>query len=145
MSVEQNKALVRRRYDEIDNQHNLAAMDELVAQDYVHHDPSVPRQMLQGRDGYQRLALMFNTAFPDGHTTIEEMIAEGDLVATRFTTAGTHRGELMGVAATGRRVEVTATSIYRIADGKLAEGWVNFDALGLLQQIGALPAPAPQD
>jgi predicted ester cyclase len=84
---------------------------------------------------------MFRTAFPDLHGTIEDQIAEGDKVVMRMTYRGTHQGELMGIPATGKPVTMTFISINRIAEGKIAEGWVNFDALGMMQQLGVIPVP----
>lgn len=84
---------------------------------------------------------MFRTAFPDLYGTIEDLIAEGDKVVTRITYRGTHQGEFMGIPPTGRPVTMTFTGINRIAGGKIAEGWVNFDALGMMQQLGVIPTP----
>jgi steroid delta-isomerase-like uncharacterized protein len=112
----------------------------LLAADYVHPDPALPPEMQRGRDNYLRGYAMFPAAFPDLHTAVEDVIAEGDKVAVRWTTRGTHQGSLMGIPPTGRQVTMTAIHILRLADGKIAEGWVNFDALGMLQQVGAIPA-----
>lgn len=139
---EANKAIVQRTFEEVVNQQNLAAAEQLYVADYVHHDPSLPPELQRGRDAYLQVIKMFVAAFPDLHCTIEDMIAEGDKVATRVTVRGTHRGELMGIQPTGRKVEFTMSMTNRIAGGKVAEGWVNFDALGMMQQIGAIPAPA---
>lgn len=141
MSVEENKALVHRRYDEIENKHNIDAADDLMAVDYVHHDPALPAEMQHSRDGFKQLIGMLLSAVPDLHTTVHQLIAEGDIVAARLSHAGTHQGELMGLAATGRHVELAGMSIHRIAGGKLVEGWVNFDALGMLRQIGVPMGP----
>jgi steroid delta-isomerase-like uncharacterized protein len=141
MSVAENKALVQRRYDEIENRHNIEAADELMAVDYVHHDPVLPPEMQHSRKGFKQLAMLMLSAVPDLQTTVHELIAEGDKVAARLSHTGTHKGELLGVAPTGRRVELSGLSIHRIADGKLAEGWVSFDVLGMLRQMGARIEP----
>ena len=140
MSTEANKAISRRFAAAVD-QGNLDAFDELFVEDYVHHDPSLPPEFQRGRDAYQRLHAMFRAAFPDLRFAIEDEIAEGDKVVSRWTVRGTHRGELLGIPPSGNAVEVTGIQILRIADGKIAEQWVNFDALGMMQQVGAIPAP----
>jgi steroid delta-isomerase-like uncharacterized protein len=137
---EKNKALVRRLYEDVVNKHDLEASRELCSRDYAHHDPALPGKDIRGLDTYLQTISVFFTAFPDLHINVEDVIAEGDKVAARWTWSGTHKGELMGMPATGKRVSVNAMSIHRVAGGKLAEGWVVFDALGMLQQLGAVPA-----
>jgi steroid delta-isomerase-like uncharacterized protein len=139
MSSEDNKALVRRFYEEIDRG-NLAAMDELVAEDYVNHSPPPFPGLAPGREGLKRMFQIFWDATPGTHE-IEDQIAEGDKVVTRMTARGTHTGDLPGIPATGNRLEVTATAIHRIEDGKLAEHWSNKDELAFLQQLGVIPTP----
>jgi steroid delta-isomerase-like uncharacterized protein len=138
MAIEANKVLARRIFDEM-NRGNLAIVDEVYVPDYVHHDPSLPPAWQRGRDNYRQGVSTLFTAFPDLHGTVEELIAEGDKVAVRVSWRGTHKGELMGIPPSGKRVEFGFMSIVRIVDGKVAEGWVNFDALGMMQQIGAIP------
>ena len=140
MSAEENKAIVRRTFEELDK-HNLAVLDEVMVPDYVHHDPALPPAMQQGRDNYRQGTAMFYTAFPDLQGTIEDMIAEGNKVASRLTWRGTHQAELLGIPPTGKQVQFTMMAIHRIVDGKITEGWVNFDALGMMQQLGAIPTP----
>ena len=84
---------------------------------------------------------MYRSAFPDIQFTIEDLIAEGDKIVTRYTARGTHRGDLQGIPPTGRQVTVTGIIISRFANGKFVEGWLDFDALGMLQQLGVIPAP----
>jgi len=96
---------------------------------------------LRGRDEFKQLLSLYITAFPDARFTVEDQIAEGDRVASRYTFRGTHQGELMGIAPTGKQVTVTGMIINRIVNGKSEEGWLNFDALGMLQQLGAAPVP----
>ena len=134
-----NEAVVRRFFEEFCNQRRSAVADELIAADYVSHGPQAPPA--EGPDGVRaRVGLYQDTV--DGRWTVEQIISAGDHVVARWTGTGTHRGELMGIDATGRPISVEAISIFRIADGKIAEEWTVWDALGLLQQVGAVPVPA---
>jgi steroid delta-isomerase-like uncharacterized protein len=137
MSTEENKATVRRLFEE----YSLDVVDELLVPDYTHHDPNLPPEFQHGRDAYKQVVTMFLAAFPDLRTTVEDLIAEGDKVAARWTFRGTHQGELMGIPPTGKQVTGTGMSVTRLANGKMAESWVNFDALGMMQQLGAAPGP----
>jgi steroid delta-isomerase-like uncharacterized protein len=137
---EANKSLVRREMEEVFNQGNLDAAEDLYAPDYVIHDPTSPEDV-RGVEGARHFAATYRQAFPDFQATVEDQVAEGDKVATRFTARGTHLGELEGIAPTGNRIEVTGINISRIAGGKIAEEWTNYDTLGLMQQIGAVPEP----
>lgn len=139
MSAEENKALVRRVFEEGWNAGNLGVFDEAIAPDYVLHDPSVPEDVV-GIDGIKGFASAFLGAFPDLHFSIEDQVAEGDRVVTRWTSSATHQGELMGIAPTGNRTEVSGVTVGRISGGKLAEDWNNWDTLGLMRQIGAAPS-----
>ena len=139
MSAEENKALVRRVFEEGWNAGKLDLFDEVNAPDYVLHDPSVPEDVV-GIDGIKGFASTFLRAFPDLHFAIEDQIAEGEKVVTRWTSSATHRGELMGIAPTGNRTEVSGVTVSRISGGKLAEDWNNWDTLGLMRQIGAIPS-----
>lgn len=136
MSTEDNKALVRRGFEEIWNRGNLAVIDEFIAPNYVDHEPTTT---LQGPEAHKQFVLMYRSAIPDLHITIEDQIAEGDKVVTRWTARGTHQGPLMGIPPTGKQAVVTG--IDRFANGKAVEAWNNFDALGMLQQLGVVPAP----
>jgi len=138
MSTEQNKAMDRRVYEEVWNGGNLAVIDELVAANYVDHDQE-PTGALEGLEGLKQSVTMYRTAFPDVHFTVEDQIAEGDRVVTRWTARGTHQDAFMGIPPTGKQAMVTGISITRVASGKVVEGWTNFDALGLLHQLGAVP------
>jgi steroid delta-isomerase-like uncharacterized protein len=135
----QNKALVQRFYQEIDKG-NLAAMDELVAEDYVDHSPPAFPGLGPGREGFKKSFKLFWEATP-GYHKIEDQIAEGDKVVTRLTAYGTHTGDLPGIPRTGNKLEVTAIVIHRIADGKLVEEWSNKDMLGYLRQLGLIHGP----
>ncbi len=138
MAIEENKALLRR-WVEFWNTGDAEGVGALVAPGYVRHDPNGPE--VRGPEGERRPVATYLAAFPDLHFTIEDLVAEGDTVVARFTVRGTHRGELLGIAPTGTRVALAAMELYRLADGKVAEQWVMMDALGLLQQLGAVPAP----
>jgi steroid delta-isomerase-like uncharacterized protein len=137
MSTEDNKVLNRRVIEEGINQRNQAIFDELSAPDFVWHTTS---KTLQGREPAREFLSMFFTAFPDGHFTIEDMIAEGDTVVTRLTFRGTHQGNFMGIPPTGKQVNVAEIAILLIANGKAVEQWTSLDMLGLMQQLGVVPA-----
>ncbi len=138
MSVEQNKAVRRRFFEEVVNQGNLALVDELLSPDFVDHSGMFGAP---GREGARQGWAAFHAAFASFHSTLEDLIAEGDKVVQRFTARGTHTGEWMGIPATGKQVEVTGMAIHRIAGGKIAENWANMDMLGFMQQLGLVPAP----
>jgi steroid delta-isomerase-like uncharacterized protein len=140
MSTEENKALVRRFYEEIDKG-NIDAMDELVAEDYVDHSPP-PFPVPPGRDGVKAAFRIFWEATPGRHV-VEDQIAEGDKVVTRLTASGRHEGDLPGIPRTGNAMEMTATVIHRIADGMLTEKWSDKDVLRMLQQLEVIPPMGP--
>src|SRR5919108_290176 len=137
MSAEMNKVIVRRFVEEVQNGGDLTVVDELAAPGYVNH--SAPPGVPADREGLKQLTAMFRRAFPDGRMTIEDMVAEGDRVATRKTFRGTHQGELMGIPPTGQAVAIGLIDIVRVMDGQVVESWNAADNLGLLRQIGALP------
>lgn len=141
MSAEANKALVRRFYEEIDKG-NLDAMDELVAADYLDHNPPPFPGLPPGREGLKAAFKIFWRATP-GYHRIEEQIAEGDKVVTRLTAFGKHDGDLPGAPRTGNELQMTSITIHRVTDGKLVEKWAEKDVLGFLQQIGVMPSPKP--
>ena len=136
MSLEANKAIIRRLYEEM-NTRNLAArlalLDEVVAPDFVEHT-----EQLRGRDAFKQFHTEFTEGFSDIHRTIEDIIAEGDKVWIRVTYAGTHTGEFRGLAPTGKKAKWTTVQIYRIADGKFIERWAVSDSLELLNQLGVI-------
>ena len=137
MGAQENKAVVERLF-EIVNKGDAEGYREVLAEHYVFHGPGGIEA--NGIDAIIEFASAFFTAFPDLTTTVEEIIAEADKVVARFRISGTHQGEFDGIAATGRTVRFTAISMMRIDGGKVVEEWENFDELGLMQQIGALPA-----
>jgi len=134
---EELKAISRRLIEEVWNKGDLDVVDELIASDYVFHDPAAPE--VRGPEGLKQLVSMYRTAYPDLHFTIEDQIAEGDKVANRWTATGTHQGELMGIPATGEQVTTTGISITRYEAGKAVAEWANWDTLGMLQQLGVIP------
>jgi steroid delta-isomerase-like uncharacterized protein len=137
MSSEQNKAIVRRLFEE-SWKGNLDVVDELTAGDYIGHDPANP-EPLRGPEAVKEFITTYRAAFPDARITVEQQLAEGDLVATRWSGRGTHEGELMGIQATGKQVSVSGLTISRLLDGKIVEQFENWDTLGMLQQLDAIP------
>jgi steroid delta-isomerase-like uncharacterized protein len=142
MSTEDNKAAVRRYFEEVLNQGNLARAYELNAPNWVYHDPIVPD--VRTLEDYNQWFTQIRSAYPDFHVTIEDMIAEGDQVVVRYTWRGTNTGDFvtpMHIPATGKQVTVTGITIVRFAGGKGVEVWNQSDSLGLFQQLGLIPAP----
>ena len=140
-TVDQNKELVRRDIEEIWNEGNYDLVDELYAADFVHHDPSYPGEV-RGPDAQKEFIRMYNETFQGSPSlTIEEVMAEGDLVTVRWTGRGTHEEPFMGIDPTHEDIEVSGMTLARMEDGQFAEMWTNYDALGMLQQIGAVDAP----
>jgi steroid delta-isomerase-like uncharacterized protein/deazaflavin-dependent oxidoreductase (nitroreductase family) len=135
MPTEDTKALVRRFYEE--GVHNPALFDELLAPTYVLHLPGSPP--IAGIEGAKQLMAAYTAAFPDLQLTTEDMLAEGDRVAIRNTWRGTHHGAFRGLPPTGKHVMFTGTDLFRFVGGKIAEQWADLDALGLMQQLGAIP------
>ena len=140
MSVEENRALIQRFVGEVFNRGNLDVVDDIFAPVYVGHTAGLPEQT-SGPEGVKEFIGLYSSAFPDVHTTIEDIIAEGDKVAYRWTAVGTHRAELLGVAPSNNRVELTGITIERIEDGRIVETYNNFDQAGMMRRIGAIPAP----
>jgi steroid delta-isomerase-like uncharacterized protein len=136
-SLEQNKALMRNYIEEAWNKGNLDFIDKNFSSDFVSHG-TLPGQPTN-RDAVKRVISTIRNAIPDLHITIEDMLAEGDKVASRWVTKGTHKGDLMGAKPTGNKISVSETVVVRVKDGKVVEGWANRDDLGFLQQIGLIP------
>jgi len=129
--------MLRRNCEEVLSKGNLAVVDELQATNYVYHGSG--GQEFKGPEGFKQLVTMLRTAFPDLHVTVEDMVAEGDKVAHRLTLRGTHKGDFMGIAPTGKQVTFAAIVISRFAGGKEVEAWANLDQLGMMQQLGVVP------
>jgi len=146
MSLDENKEIVRRIFNEFWLGGDLQVLDELLADDCVNHENSNPD--VTGRDAYKEWANGFRLAtrqgFPDYDVKLEDFIAEGDKVAKRWVMRGTHTGEFNGIPATGKSVTMPGITVYRLAGGKVKETYWNYDVFGLLVQLGAIPAPGQQ-
>ena len=137
MSVEENKKLLRKSVDEFWNTGNMAAIDDLYSSNYVGHDPSGANE--GGLENFKGYAQAVFSAFPDIKLTIDDSISEGDKIVKRWTARCTHKGEFMGIPATGSSMVVTGTTTYRVSNGKFAESWWNTDTMGMMQQMGVIP------
>jgi steroid delta-isomerase-like uncharacterized protein len=137
VSTEENKTTFRRYVEEVSNDGNLDVADEIFDRYLAHQsDGSV---LERGPEDVKRFTGEFRGAFPDFHTTIEDMVAEGDKVVTRWRAGGTHRGEFRGIAPTGEEIEITGIGIFRFSEeGKVVESWDNFDQLGMMKQLGVV-------
>ncbi len=139
MSTEDNKALISHFFEEVYTKKNLAAIDELIALNHIDHSASAVGSLV-GPEGSKQLIGMMLTAFPDLHVTIEDMIAEGDKVVVRMRMHGTQQGALGSIPPTGKQVALSTIDIIRIEGGQIAEEWGIDDRLGMLQQLGLVPA-----
>ena len=135
----QNKQIVKRFLNDLWSQGNLAVANEIIAANHVQHDPATPN-FGKGPDGAKQIVTLYRSAFPDLHFTIDQIVDGEDFVTTRYTARGTHKAELRAIAATNKTVKVEGIFISRISRGKIAETWVVWDALGLMQQLGQVPA-----
>jgi len=132
-----NKEIVRRALE--DSWQDPSVFDELISSDYVGHDPALP-EPIRGPQGAKDNFKQYSDAFEGAQITVVDQIAEGDAVATRWQGRGRHTGELMGVPPTGKEVVVEGLNLTRLRDGKIVEEWSNWDTLGMLQQVGAIPS-----
>ena len=139
---EANKQVIRKLIEELWNKGNLDAIDELYAPDFVDSSPGMPPEIPTDREGAKQFVTMFRAAYPDIKGTIKDELADGDKVVVRWEAHATHEGDFMGIPATGKKVTVTGTSIYRLSGGKVAEEWTHADMLSLMGQIGAIPEMA---
>jgi steroid delta-isomerase-like uncharacterized protein len=139
MSAEESKATMHR-YLGVFEQGNIDLLDELLAPDYLNHTPATP-DLPTGPEGVKGVVTMFRSAMPDLRVVVEDMIAEGDKVATRYTLEGTHEGELFGVAPTGQRLSIKSFTAERVSEGKIREHWRVSDNLDMMQQLGVFPPP----
>jgi steroid delta-isomerase-like uncharacterized protein len=142
MSSEESKAIVRRFWG-IWEEGNIDLVDELLAPDYINHTPASPDQPA-GPEGVKGVVAMFRSAMPDLKVVIEDMIAEDDKVALRYTLEGTHEGELFGVPPTGRRLSIKSIAVERVSEGRIREHWRITDSLEMMQQLGVVPEPGQQ-
>jgi steroid delta-isomerase-like uncharacterized protein len=136
MSVEENKALAQRFYDELATKGKLELIDEIFAEDFVEHE-AFPG-LSEGREGVRQFFSMMRTAFDEFRMDVEDIIAEGDKVVAHITMTGTHSGEFMDIAGTGATINVHAIDILRFANGKAVEHWGVTDGLSMMEQLGAL-------
>ncbi len=146
MSAEENKEKARRLYEEAFAQGKKEVIDEVLASDFVCYDPNSEAGEVRGAETVKGEIEYFHNAFPDFFWRVEEQVAEGDKVTTRYTMGGTHQGEFFGVAATGRRGEISGINIDRFDEsGKLVEEWASYDALGIMRQLGAIPEAGQEE
>jgi steroid delta-isomerase-like uncharacterized protein len=141
MLSETNKAVARRLFEEVWNKGKLNVLDEIISKDHVNSGPGTLPGLPTGPEGDKQLVTVYRNAFPDVHFTIDDQLAEGDKVVTRWTADGTHKGELLGMPATGKSSTVTGININRIVNGKISESWGIFDQFGMMQQLGVIPVP----
>ncbi|HEX8868990.1 MAG TPA: ester cyclase [Lentzea sp.] len=139
MTIEENKRLVDAFIQELFTKGDLSAVDRYLDPDFVNHDPPFPGAP-DGPEGMRVAAAMFRQALPDWHSDVDQLIAEGDVVAEVFTASGTHRGELMGVPGSGRTLSLSGINIFRISGDRIVERWGRLDDLGLLRQLGLAEA-----
>jgi steroid delta-isomerase-like uncharacterized protein len=135
---ENNKAIVRRLIEEFWNKGNQSLADQFFAPIYTHHDSSTP-DFGKGPEGERKRSTLYRTAFPDLRLTVEDLIAENEMVTARWSCHGTHKGDLGGIAPTGKQINITGVTVLRFSNGKMVEGYVNWDALGMMQQLGVVP------
>jgi steroid delta-isomerase-like uncharacterized protein len=135
-----NKAIARRFIEDGFNTGNLAAADEFIAASFSNHDPGTP-PLPSGPEGYRQLISVYRTAYPDLHMTADDLIVEGNKVVVRWTARGTNTGKLGDMPPSGKQATVNGISILAISDGKVTDQWANWDTLGMLQQLGVIPAP----
>ena len=144
MSSEVNKVLSRRLVEEAWNQGTIDVVEEALADDFVHHDPTAPER--RSRDDYKQWLVQSRMAFPDLQITIDDEVVDGEQIVTRWSVRGTHQGDLVQpigtIPATQREIKVTRITIARYANGKLVEDWQESDTLGFMMQLGLLPASA---
>ena len=137
-NVEQNKALVRDFIDSLFTKGDVDAVYEYLAEAFVHHDE--PLGQTGDREGMRAVGALVRSGFPDWHSNVHMLVAEGDVVVERFTASGTHEAEFMGVPPTGQTVVLRGINIFRIADGRIVEAWARLDELGILRQLGLVPS-----
>src|SRR4051794_6163027 len=133
------KALVTRIFDEIINDGNFDAADELFSEDFVDHGPMGD---IEGRDAFKALVAQWRSAVPDVHCTVDEVIADGDMVAWLVRTTGTHTGDALGFPATGKRFETVSSNMGRMVNGRAVEHWSEQGMMPMMMQLGLIPAPS---
>jgi len=145
VSTEQNKALVQRWFSDVVSKGDMSSLDAICAVCAPSFEmvQGVVEPAPQGIDGVKGLINSLRMAFPDLHATVDEQVAEGDKVVSRVTMTGTHHGEFMGIPPTGKSFSIPGVSIWKVQDGMLISEWVNWDSMGMMQQLGLAPAPTP--
>ena len=142
MSEAENKTIAQRFNEDVWGRGDEAALVELLDSDFVDHD-ALPGQS-PDREGHRQILAAFRSAFPDLNVTTEDIVGEGDKVVTRWTARGTHQGDLMGIAPTGKEVTIKGIDVLRIAEGRIVERWAQYNDLEVMQQLGAIPAPGQE-
>jgi steroid delta-isomerase-like uncharacterized protein len=140
-NAEKNKAIVLRHWEEVVSKGKLDLIDETFAPDFVAHEAD---QDIRGPEGVRQFIVMLRAAFPDLQVTVEDVLAEGDKVVQRWSACGSHQGELMGLAPSGKRISVAGITISHFEGGKVAEEWELYDTMGMMQQLGAIPSSTEQ-
>jgi steroid delta-isomerase-like uncharacterized protein len=135
---DRNELVVSRIWNEVWNQGLLESCDEIFDSNYVGH---LPIMDVHGPEEFKNLVSIYRTAYPDVHLTVEDVFSVGEKMAVRWTSRGTHLGEMMGIPPSNRKIEVMGISIFHLKNGKVMEEWEGFDTLGMMQQIGAIPTP----
>jgi steroid delta-isomerase-like uncharacterized protein len=143
MSAEESKDIVRRFWG-VWEEGNIDLVDELLAPDYVNHTPATPDQPT-GPEGVKGVVGMFRNGMPDLRVVIQDMIAEGDKVAVRYTLEGTHEGEFFGIPPTGRRLSIKSIAVERVSEGRIREHWRVTDSLDMMQQLGVVSEPGQEE
>jgi steroid delta-isomerase-like uncharacterized protein len=143
MSEAENKTIAQRFNEDVWGRGDEAALEELLDPDFVDHD-ALPGQS-PDREGHKQILAAFRSAFPNLNVTTEDIVAEGDKVVTRWNAHGTHQGELMGIAPTGQDVAIKGIDVLRIAEGRIVERWAEYNDLEVMQQLGVVPGPGPED
>lgn len=139
MSTETNKAIITRMVEQVWNEGRVDLVEEFLAADYIQHVVGQPTAT--GSELVREAVIMSRNAYPDFHLSIDDLVAEGDKVAGRWSMTGTHEGEFYGIPPTGKKVSQAGTTFYRLEKGRITEIWFLADMLGLMQQLGAVPAP----
>ncbi len=137
MSAVENKDLLRHFFIDLFNNGELDVVDEIVGLNYVNHN-AMPGEM-PGREGLKSFVSQLRFSFPDLQFTLEQQLAEGDKVVTRWIASGTHQGDFLGIPATGKSLSISGTNIHRVSGGVIQEAWQDWDALGMMQQLGVIP------
>ena len=138
--AEDNATLIRRFFLGVYQDRNLALADDMVTQDFLWHFPAQP-EPFRGPEGVKQVVVIYHTAFPDLHVAVDDVFAAGEKVGMRWSSTGTHRGDLAGLPPTNKRMRTSGINIWRVVGGKVVEGWLEWDQFGMMQQLGVIPTP----